>query len=276
MVRGGWDGHQPVEATELFIPFLEHSGYAVRVEESPAIYADAATMAGPTSIVQCVTMSRSTADELRACARRSRPAPAWPAGTAASPTRTATSSDYLQLIGGQFATPSGQGAGRAPRRAGRTTTCRTRWTSPTSAERTRSPRASRTSTWSPSSTGCCTTTTTTCWPRRPSRSGPGTRGTAPITSPAIWTRQWGDGRIFVVDPGAQPRRPRAPERPHHHREGDAVGEPHERRHRRSRRHLPPVPRHARRHSDASSIIAVADLDAARAAAVAADDPGVGR
>ena len=22
VVRGGWDGHQPIEATELFIPYL--------------------------------------------------------------------------------------------------------------------------------------------------------------------------------------------------------------------------------------------------------------
>ena len=35
VVRGGWDGHQPVEATELFLPFLKANGYEVRVEESP-------------------------------------------------------------------------------------------------------------------------------------------------------------------------------------------------------------------------------------------------
>ncbi len=26
IVRGGWDGHQPVQATEVFIPFLEDNG----------------------------------------------------------------------------------------------------------------------------------------------------------------------------------------------------------------------------------------------------------
>ena len=45
VVRGGWDGHRPVEATGLYIPFLEANGFAVRVEESPDIYADAAVMA---------------------------------------------------------------------------------------------------------------------------------------------------------------------------------------------------------------------------------------
>ncbi len=42
VVRGGWEGHEPVRATELFIPFLEGSGCAVRIEESTDVYADAA------------------------------------------------------------------------------------------------------------------------------------------------------------------------------------------------------------------------------------------
>jgi type 1 glutamine amidotransferase len=40
VVRGGWDGHQPVEATERFIPHLESNGYTVRVEESTEVYSD--------------------------------------------------------------------------------------------------------------------------------------------------------------------------------------------------------------------------------------------
>ena len=44
IVRGGWSGHQPVEATELFIPFLIDNGYEVRIEESPEVYADAEAM----------------------------------------------------------------------------------------------------------------------------------------------------------------------------------------------------------------------------------------
>ena len=57
VVRGGWDGHQPVEATDLFIPFLKDHGYDVRIEESPKVYADADYMAGVDLIVQCMTMS---------------------------------------------------------------------------------------------------------------------------------------------------------------------------------------------------------------------------
>ncbi|MDX3784773.1 ThuA domain-containing protein, partial [Streptomyces europaeiscabiei] len=64
VVRGGWEGHQPVEATELFLPFLRSNGYAVRVEESTDVYADTAEMAGTDLIVQCVTMSEITGEQL--------------------------------------------------------------------------------------------------------------------------------------------------------------------------------------------------------------------
>ncbi len=36
IVRGGWDGHHPVETTEMFLPFLRSNGFEVRIEESPA------------------------------------------------------------------------------------------------------------------------------------------------------------------------------------------------------------------------------------------------
>src|SRR3954452_8278187 len=57
VVRGGWDGHQPKEATELFIPFLEASGYTLRVEGSPQVYADGGYMRTVDLIVQCNTMA---------------------------------------------------------------------------------------------------------------------------------------------------------------------------------------------------------------------------
>jgi type 1 glutamine amidotransferase len=40
IVRGGWDGHQPVETTDSVIPHLEANGFTVRVEDSTAIYTD--------------------------------------------------------------------------------------------------------------------------------------------------------------------------------------------------------------------------------------------
>ena len=57
VVRGGWDGHQPVETTEVFIPFLQAQGYEVRIEESPAIYADKVYMDSVDLIQQTNTMN---------------------------------------------------------------------------------------------------------------------------------------------------------------------------------------------------------------------------
>src|SRR5580765_4106738 len=103
VVRGGWDGHQPVETTDLFIGFLQANGFAVDVHDSPVAYADAAYLADVDLIVQCVTMSTITPDEcagLRAAVETGTGFAGWHGGIVDSFRET---SDYLQLVGGQFA-----------------------------------------------------------------------------------------------------------------------------------------------------------------------------
>ena len=102
VVRGGWEGHRPVEATELFIPHLRGNGFDVRVEESTAVYADAEFMAGVDLVLQCVTMSTIEMAEfrgLRAAVERGTGFAGWHGGIADSFRNT---SDYLHLVGGQF------------------------------------------------------------------------------------------------------------------------------------------------------------------------------
>ncbi|KPC75328.1 hypothetical protein ADL26_07970, partial [Thermoactinomyces vulgaris] len=65
IVRGGWEGHAPVEATELFLPFLREQGFEVRIEESPEVYADADALAATDLIVQSMTMSEISHDQLK-------------------------------------------------------------------------------------------------------------------------------------------------------------------------------------------------------------------
>ena len=108
VVRGGWEGHQPVRATELFLPFLRANGYAVRIEESTDVYADAAAMAGTDLVVQCVTMSQITAEQLAGLSGAvvaGTGFTGWHGGIADS---FRASSDYLHLVGGQFATHPGK------------------------------------------------------------------------------------------------------------------------------------------------------------------------
>ena len=87
VVRGGWDGHQPVETTNLFIPFLEANGFTVRVEESPAIYANAEFMATVDLIQQTMTMSTIEKEEflgLRAAIENGTGFAGWHGGIADS------------------------------------------------------------------------------------------------------------------------------------------------------------------------------------------------
>lgn len=110
MVRGGWDGHQPVETTDLFIPFLEAHGFSVRVEESPAVYTDDGYMATVDLIVQVNTMNSIEKEEmagLHTAVVNGTGMGGWHGGIADSYRDNA---DYLHMIGGQFA----HHAGKAP------------------------------------------------------------------------------------------------------------------------------------------------------------------
>ena len=107
VVRGGWDGHAPEEAADLFVPFLREHDFDVVVEGSLEVYADADLMAATDLVVQCWTMGDILADELRGL----RTAVAagtgfagWHGGIVDS-FRIAT--DYLQLVGAQFAAHPG-------------------------------------------------------------------------------------------------------------------------------------------------------------------------
>jgi type 1 glutamine amidotransferase len=113
IVRGGWDGHRPVESTELFVPFLRDNGFEVRIEESPAVYADAASMAETDLIVQCVTMSEITAEQvagLQGAVAAGTGLTGWHGGIADS---YRASADYLHLVAVRH--PPGEGTGTTGR-----------------------------------------------------------------------------------------------------------------------------------------------------------------
>ncbi|MFE7503736.1 ThuA domain-containing protein [Promicromonospora sp. NPDC057488] len=201
VVRGGWTGHEPVETTDSFLPFLAEHGYEVRVEETTAVYADADYLAGVDVIVQTVTMSTIEAEELSgliAAVAAGTGLAGWHGGIADS---FRNSSDYLQLIGGQFATHPP----KAPRAelAGEAADNFLRHTIDIVPERADHPIVAGISDfeltteqyWVLSDEYNDVLATTTlaarefdAWHR-------------PVTCPAVWTRQWGEGRVFVSTPG---------------------------------------------------------------------------
>lgn len=200
VVRGGWEGHQPVEATELFLPFLRSNGYAVRVEESTDVYADTAEMAGTDLIVQCVTMSEITGEQLTGLTSAvvaGTGFTGWHGGIADS---FRASSDYLHLVGGQFATHPG----RKPceRRGGPEDNFLPHTIAVTEAGREHPVTAGiedfelHTEQYWVLHDDLIDVLATTTHPTRPWE--PWHR---PVTSPAVWTRRWGAGRIVVTTPG---------------------------------------------------------------------------
>jgi len=63
VVRGGWDGHEPVQTTDRFVEFLKKEGYDVRVEDNMDVYTDADYMATVDVVIPCFTMSEITGDQ---------------------------------------------------------------------------------------------------------------------------------------------------------------------------------------------------------------------
>lgn len=200
VVRGGWDGHQPVEATELFIPFLEQNGFTVRVEESPAVYADADAMAGVDLIVQANTMNTIEKEEfegLRAAVESGTGLAGWHGGIADS---YRNNSDYLQMIGGQFASHPGKHPDeRTGEQSDNYMPHRIEMTSAAAEHPITQGIADfelvTEQYWvlHDDYNDVLATTTQAVRPWDP--------WNRPVTSPAIWTRQWGAGRIFVSTPG---------------------------------------------------------------------------
>lgn len=200
IVRGGWAGHHPVEATDLFVPFLRDHGFDVAIQATPEVYADAERMAHTDLVVQSVTMSEISAEALRglrAAVEAGTGLAGWHGGIADS---YRASSDYLQLIGGQFAThPS-----RAP---GETVGDETDNFLEHAIEITALGRAHEitrdlddftlvTEQYWVLHDDLIDVLATTTHPVRPYH--PWHR---PIVSPAVWTREWGAGRVFVATPG---------------------------------------------------------------------------
>lgn len=200
VVRGGWDGHQPVETTQVFIPFLESNGFSVRVEESSEIYADAEFMAKVDLIQQTNTMNVIEKDQLaglQSAIINGTGFGGWHGGIADS---YRNSSDYLQMLGGQFANHPG----KAPEeRIGEQSDNYV----PFSINMTELGKSHPIT----AGLGDFSLVTEQYWvlhddyndvlATTTQKVRPWDPWNREITSPAIWTRNWGKGKIFVTTCG---------------------------------------------------------------------------
>lgn len=195
VVRGGWPGHHPVEATDLFLPFLSTAGFEVTIEATPAVYADSELMASIDVVVQCVTMGEITdaaCSGLREAVAAGAGLVGWHGGIADS---YRGSADYLQLVGGQFAAhpgyvrPDGEDTAFVPHSIDFTALQH-----PITAGLTDFDLETE-QYWVLADDYNDVLATTT---QAVHEGDPWSR---PVVSPAVWTRCWGAGRIVVATPG---------------------------------------------------------------------------
>lgn len=200
VVRVGWDGHSHIAATDLYIPFLEMNGFTVRTEDSTKVYAGADYLETVDLTVQCVSMSTIEREDFAGLAKaieRGTGLAGWHGGIADS---FRNNSDYLHLIGGQFACHPGKLAeehvGYAsdnfiPYRVNMLPAA----TSHPITEGIADFNLVTEQYWVLADEYIDVLATTTLPARE---TDPWHRA---VTCPAIWTRQWGQGNIFVAIPG---------------------------------------------------------------------------
>jgi len=64
-VWGGWDGHEPRQSVEVFVPILQAEGYQVEVSDTLDSFADSEKMRSLDLVVPCWTMGAITPEQER-------------------------------------------------------------------------------------------------------------------------------------------------------------------------------------------------------------------
>ena len=184
VVRGGWEGHVPVEATERFIPFLVQEGFSVSVHDTLEVYSDSDELARTDLVVQCWTQGTATDEQVSGLSEAvlaGTGLAGWHGGIVDS---FRASPAYLHLTGGQWAAHPGDFVDHevvvVPNRADHPIVAGLdRWNLNTEQY------------WTLTDALNDVLATTYFF------AGPATPWRADMVAPAVWTRQWGAGRVFV-------------------------------------------------------------------------------
>ncbi|MFI5845378.1 ThuA domain-containing protein [Catenuloplanes sp. NPDC051500] len=101
IVRGGWDGHVPVEATDVVIPFLGSQGFEIEISDTLDAYLDAERLRHTDLIVQCWSIGTVTDAQVAGLATAVR-AGTGLAGWHGGIIGAFHHNTYQRLTGGQF------------------------------------------------------------------------------------------------------------------------------------------------------------------------------
>ena len=102
VVRGGWEGHVPVAASDRYVQALKEADYQVTVSDTLDSYLDQELLAGTDLVVQCWTMGEITGPQAAGLSRAVRAGTGfagWHGGIVDS-FRSETA--YQLMTGGQF------------------------------------------------------------------------------------------------------------------------------------------------------------------------------
>jgi len=102
VVWGGWEGHEPKQCVDIFIPFLRDQGFEVHVENTLGVYLEPNYMNSLNLVVQCWTMgdiTREQADGLMAAVSGGVGMAGWHGGMCDS---FHDSTGYQFMTGGQW------------------------------------------------------------------------------------------------------------------------------------------------------------------------------
>lgn len=196
VVRGGWRGHHPITTTNLFIPFLSDHGFHVLVEDSLEVYEDEELLQQTDLIVQCWTggdITRAETAGLMAAVQAGTGLAGWHGGIVDA---FREDLDYQLLIGGQFVMDAEEPAQQRMR---------------LSAEHADHPVITGIDDFD--------LYTRPYWTHNDPMNDvlasvtfdADERRSRPTAIPAVWTRTWGKGRVFVSTVGHDPDDLRVPE-----------------------------------------------------------------
>lgn len=191
VVRGGWDGHDPVGTTERFLPVLRDAGFIVDVVDDLAVYDDADRIAAADLTVHCWSMGGLTAEQeanLVTAVRNGTGFAGWHGGVIGTNVENPA---YLRMVGGRFLFhPQGFHdytvvVDPAPAGDGEITVGLEDFTVHTEQYWVLSDSHSR------------------VLARSVFEATPDSEWAESVTMPVTWTRRWGAGRVFVCTLGHQ-------------------------------------------------------------------------
>lgn len=102
VVRGGWDGHVPVPASDRYAAALKDEGYDVRISDTLDSYLDEALLADTDLIVQCWTLGRISGEQVTGLIRAVRAGTGFAGWHGGVIDAFRTETRYQLMTGGQF------------------------------------------------------------------------------------------------------------------------------------------------------------------------------